>query len=289
MSGLATAALNSLDIGLLLFVIAVGLNIVFGVLNIINFAHGALYMLGAYLAFTLIGLLGLPFWVALIVAPLGVAVLAVVIDRVLLRFIYGREITDSLLLTFALLLIINESTRLIWGSGIHVIDPPALLAGTLTLPGGLRYPVYNLFVIGVGLALLAGLWLLFNRSRIGRIMRAASLDGDMAASLGINTRAVVTGAFALGAWLAAVGGVVAAPMRAIDPGMGDKIIIESFIVVVIGGLGSFPGALIGALALGVIHGFGGRYLPEINLILPFIGMALVLLVKPHGLMGQKTD
>ena len=289
MTGFATALLNSLDIGLLLFVIAVGLNIVFGVLNIINFAHGALYMLGAYLAFTVTVVLGAPFWLALVVAPLAVAVLAVFIDRVFLRFIYDREVTDSLLLTFALLLIINESVRLVWGSGIHVVEPPTLLQGTLTLPGGVRYPIYNLFVIVVGLALLAGLWLLFNRSRIGRTMRAASLDGEMAATLGINTRLVVTGAFALGAWLAAVGGVVAAPMRAIDPGMGDKIIIESFIVVVIGGLGSFPGALIGALVLGLIHGFGGRYVPEINQILPFIGMAIVLLIKPHGLMGQSRS
>ncbi|ROO25390.1 ABC transporter permease [Salinisphaera orenii MK-B5] len=286
MTAFFTALLNSLDIGLLLFVIAVGLNIVFGVLNVINFAHGALYMIGAYLGFSLIAMLGWPFWAALIVAPLGVAALAVVLDRLVLRFIYGREITDSLLLTFALLLVLNESVRMIWGSGIHVVEPPALLAGTLELPGGVLYPVYNLFVIGVGLTMLAGLWALFNRSRVGRIMRAASLDPDMAKALGINTRLVVTGAFAFGAWLAAVGGVVAAPMRAIDPGMGDKIIIESFIVVVIGGLGSFPGALIGALVLGAIHAFGGRYFPEVNMVLPFIGMALVLLVKPNGLMGK---
>ncbi len=289
MTDIVAALLNSLNIGLLLFVIAVGLNIVFGVLNIINFAHGALYMLGAYLAFTFINSLGWPFWIALIVAPLVVAALAVVLDRLVLRFIYEREITDSLLLTFALLLILNESVRLIWGSGIHVVEPPSWLMGTLTLPGGIRYPIYSLFVIGVGLALLAGLWALFNRTRIGRIMRAASLDREMAQVLGINTKLVITGVFAFGAWLAAVGGVVAAPMRAIDPGMGDKIIIESFIVVVIGGLGSFPGALFGAIILGLIHGFGGRYFPEINLVLPFIGMAIVLLIKPTGLMGKKAS
>lgn len=286
MTGFFAALLNSLDIGLLLFVIAVGLNIVFGVLNVINFAHGALYMLGAYLGFSVIAMLGWPFWAALVVAPIGVAALAVLIDRLVLRFIYGREVTDSLLLTFALLLILNESVRLIWGSGIHVVEPPALLDGTLELPGGVRYPIYGLFVIAVGGTLVVGLWALFNRTRAGRIMRAASLDPEMAQVLGINTRAVVTGVFAFGAWLAAVGGVVAAPMRAIDPGMGDKIIIESFIVVVIGGLGSFPGALVGALILGLIHGLGGRYFPDVNLILPYIGMAIVLLVRPHGLMGR---
>ncbi|WP_148862824.1 branched-chain amino acid ABC transporter permease [Marinobacter fonticola] len=285
MAGIGPALLNSLDIGLLLFIIAVGLNIVFGVLNIINFAHGALYMLGAYLAFTLINLAGMPFWVALLLAPLGVAIIAVVLDRVLLRFIYSRDVADSLLLTFAILLIINESVRMIWGSGIHVVQPPDLLAGSVELLGS-PVSTYSLFVIVVGLLMLAGLWYLFNRTRIGRTMRAAALDRDMAEALCINTRLVVTGVFAFGAWLAAIGGVVAAPMRALDPGMGDKIIIESFIVVVIGGLGSFPGALIGALILGFIHGFGGRYLPEVNLLLPFLGMALVLLFKPNGLMGK---
>lgn len=285
MSGIGSALLNSLDIGLLLFIIAVGLNIVFGVLNIINFAHGALYMLGAYLAFTLINIAGMPFWAALLLAPLGVAILAVFIDRFLLRYIYSRDVADSLLLTFALLLIINESVRMIWGSGIQVVQPPQLLAGSMDILDS-SIPTYSLFVIVMGLLLLAGLWFLFNRTRVGRIMRAAALDRDMAEVLCINTRVVVTGVFAFGAWLAAFGGVIAAPMRALDPGMGDKIIIESFIVVVIGGLGSFPGALLGAIILGLIHGFGGRYFPEVNMLLPFLGMALVLLFKPNGIMGK---
>lgn len=289
MGSIGMALLNSLDIGLLLFVIAVGLNIIFGVLNIINFAHGALYMLGAYLAYSCIGMWGMPFWLTLLVAPLAVAALAVAIDRLMLRFIYQREISDSLLLTFALLLILNESVKLVWGTGIYVVDPPALLQGTVHLPGDVTYPVYSLFVVSVGLVFLAALWFLFNRTRLGKIMRAAALDREMAQVLCINTRTVITGAFAFGAWLAAVGGVVAAPMRAIDPGMGDKIIIESFIVVVIGGLGSFPGALLGAIILGLIHGLGGRYLPEVNLVLPFIGMALVLLIKPYGLLGPRRS
>lgn len=288
MTGFAAALLNSLEIGLLLFIIAVGLNIVFGVLNIINFAHGALYMVGAYLGYTCIAQWGMPYWLALVVAPLCVAVLAVFIDRCMLRFIYQREISDSLLLTFSLLLILNESVRLIWGTGIHVVEPPWPLEGTVQLPGGLSTPRYSLFVIACGLIFLGGLWLLFNRTRLGRVMRAAALDRDMAQLLCINTRLVLTSVFAFGAWLAAIGGVIAAPMRAIDPGMGDKIIIESFIVVVIGGLGSFTGALLGAIVLGLMHGLGGRFLPEFNLILPFIGMALVLLLKPQGLMGSRS-
>jgi branched-chain amino acid transport system permease protein len=288
MSGLGPALLNSLEIGLLLFIIAVGLNIVFGVLNIINFAHGALYMLGAYFGYTLITIVGLPFWVALLTAPLGVAIIAVLIDRFMLRFIYDRDIADSLLLTFAILLIISESVRSVYGSNIQAVYPPSLLEGTVSIMGN-PYPLYSLFVIAMGLTILVGLWYLFNRTRIGKIMRAAALDRDMAEALCINTRLVVTGVFAFGAWLAAVGGVIAAPMRTIDPGMGDKIIIESFIVVVIGGLGSFPGALIGALILGAIYGFGGRYFPEFNLLLPFLGMALVLLFKPTGIMGKRAN
>jgi len=288
MSGIGAALLNSLEIGLLLFIVASGLNIVFGVLNVINFAHGALYMLGAYLAYTCIAWWHMPFWLTLMTAPMLVAALAVVIDRVMLRFIYQREISDSLLLTFALLLILNETVRLIWGTGIYVVDPPWPLEGTVRM-GAIHLPRYSLFVIATGLVALIGLWLLFRRTRLGRIMRAAALDRDMAQLLCINTRQVLTCVFAFGAWLAAVGGVVAAPMRAIDPGMGDKIIIESFIIVVIGGLGSFPGALLGAIALGLIHGLGGRFLPEFNLILPFIGMALVLILKPRGLVAARSQ
>ncbi|MBA1146488.1 branched-chain amino acid ABC transporter permease [Ectothiorhodospiraceae bacterium WFHF3C12] len=286
MESFAASLLNSLDIALLLFVIAVGLNIVFGVLNVINFAHGALYMLGAYFTFTIVNIWGLPYWPSLIIAPLAVAAVAIVIERVMLRYVYDRHITDSLLLTFALLLIIDDLVLMIWGPGIQVVEPPALLKGTFTVFGG-RYPVYGLFVIFMGLVMVWGLWALFTKTRAGRIMRAASIDRDMAQTVGINVPMVLTGVFAFGAWIAAIGGVVAAPMRAIGPAMGDKIIIESFIVVVIGGLGSFPGTFLGAIVLGLIHGFGGRYLPDISLVLPYLGMALVLLLRPQGLMGGR--
>lgn len=286
MQSFLAALLNSLDLAMLLFVIAVGLNIIFGVLNVINFAHGALYMLGAYLTYTVVKLWGLPFWPALIFAPLAVAALAVVLERLVLRHVYGRHVTDSLLLTFALLLVLDEAVRMIWGPALHVVDPPEFLAGTIPVFQA-SYPVYGLFVIGAGLAIMFGLWLAFTRTRLGRVVRAAAIDREMAEAVGINVPLVITGVFAFGAWIAAVGGVIAAPMRAIGPAMGDKIIIESFIVVVIGGLGSFPGTFFGALILGLIFGFGGRFFPEISLVLPYIGMALVLLLKPHGLMGGK--
>lgn len=288
MESVIAALLNSLELGVLLFLIAVGLNIIFGVLNIINFAHGALYMLGAYSAYTVTGLLGLPFWLALIFGPLVVAVLAAIIERLMLHNIYDRPITDSLLLTFALLLILDETVKWIWGTGIHVVEPPALLQGTFTV-FGTQQAVYSLFVFATGLLVGGGLWLYFTGTLAGKVMRAAASDRKMSRLVGINVPLVFTTVFALGAGIAALGGVIAAPVRAIGPGIGANIIVESFIVVVIGGLGSFPGAFLGAIVLGAIHGFGSRFLPELNLVLPFIGMAVVLLLKPQGLMGRSAS
>lgn len=285
MESFVAALLNSLDLGILLFLIAVGLNIIFGVLNVINFAHGALYMLGAYCIYTAIGVLGVPFWPALLAAPLLVSVVAVLVERVMLHKIYDRPITDSLLLTFALLLIIDEAVRWIWGTTIHVVDPPFGLRGTFTVFGA-QHPVYSLFVMATGLIVGAGLWTFFTRTRAGKMMRAAASDRKMSRLVGINVPLVFTAVFAMGAGIAGLGGAIAAPMRAIGPAMGANIIVESFIVVVIGGLGSFPGAFLGALVLGAIHGFGSRFLPELNLVLPFLGMAIVLLLKPQGLMGR---
>lgn len=287
MTAFTSAFLNSLDIGLLLFIIASGLTIIFGVLGILNFAHGALYMLGAYFAFTIVTHLALPFWLSLILAPLGVAVVAVVMERLLLWRVYDRHITFSLLLTFALLLILDDAVRIIWGAGYQIVDPPALLQGTFTLLGAV-YPVYSLFIIASGIAIGLGVWLLFSRTRIGKTVRAAAIDREMAEAIGIDVSRLYTVVFAFGAALAALGGVLAAPMRALGPAMGDRIIIESFIVVVIGGLGSFPGALVGALILGFLHGFGGRWLPEFDIVLPYIGMALVLLLRPQGLLGRTS-
>jgi branched-chain amino acid transport system permease protein len=285
MQGVLAALLNSLEIGLLLFVIAVGLNIVFGVLNVINFAHGGLYMLGAYFTYTVVAYLGLPFWPALVLAPLAVAAIAVALERIVLRQVYGRDVSDSLLVTFALLLVIDDAVRVAWGSGIHVVSPPPSLRGTVDV-FGITYPVYSFFVMGAALVAMLALWLFFVRTRAGRIVRAAAIDRRMAEGLGIDVPRVITGVFALGAWMAGAAGVVAAPIRAIAPGMGDRVIIDAFIVVVIGGLGSFPGTLLGALVLGLVYGFGGRYLPQVNLVLPYLGMALVLLLRPRGLMGK---
>lgn len=285
MATFVAALLNSLDIGMLLFVIASGLTIIFGVLGVLNFAHGALYMLGAYVAFSAVAHVGVPFWVALVTVPFLVAAAAAALERLTISRIYDRHPTWGLLLTFSLLLILDDAVRMIWGVGIHVVEPPKALQGTFTLMGAV-YPRYSLFTIVAGAMIGVAVWLLFNKTRIGKRVRAAAVDRDMARAVGIDVSAVYTIVFAFGAWLAAFGGVLAAPMRAIGPAMGEKIIIESFVVVVIGGLGSFPGALLGALILGAIHGFGGRWLPELNIVLPYAGMAAVLLLRPHGLMGR---
>lgn len=285
MASFVAALLNSLDIGMLLFVIASGLTIIFGVLGVLNFAHGALYMLGAYLVLTVMQYAALPFWPAVLIAPLGVAALAVVIERLAVSRVYRRHITQSLLLTFALLLILDDAVRMIWGSAYHVVDPPQALRGAFTIMG-VTYPIYSLFVIVAGAVIGVGIWVLFTRTRLGRRVRAAAVDRDMAMAVGIDVPRLYTLVFAFGAWLAALGGALAAPMRALGPAMGERIIIESFVVVVIGGLGSFPGAFVGALILGLLHGFGARWLPEFDIVLPYIGMALVLLLRPQGLGGR---
>jgi len=286
MSTFVAALLNSLDIGMLLFVIASGLTIVFGVLGILNFAHGALYMTGAYLLMSLMNYAGLSFWAGVLLAPFGVVLLAVLIERFLLRRIYDRHQTFGLLLTFALLLVIDDAVRIVWGSGYQLVEPPAWLRGSLKF-FGVIYPVYSFFIIAMGFLIGAGVWWIFHRTRIGKVVRAAAIDPEMSMALGINVPGLFTVVFAFGAWLAALGGALAAPIRTLGPSMGDTIIIESFIVVVIGGLGSFPGALLGALILGGIHGFGGRWLAEWNLVLPYVGMALVLLWRPEGLLGRR--
>lgn len=285
MTPFVAALLNSLDIGLLLFIIASGLTIIFGVLGILNFAHGALYMVGAYLAFTVVRLLSLPFWVSMVFVPVAVAGLAILLERLILRWIYDRHPTFGLLLTFALLLVLDDSVRMIWGAGYRIVDPPEVLKGAFILLGA-TYPVYSLFVIFSGVVIGLLVWLLFTRTRIGKAVRAAAVDREMAAAIGIDVGRVFTMVFAFGGLLAGLAGALAAPMRVLGPSMGDRIIIESFIVVVIGGLGSFPGALAGALILGFLHGFGGRWLPEFDIVLPYVGMALVLLLRPQGLLGR---
>jgi len=223
----------------------------------------------------------------LILAPVVVALVGGVIESMLLRPVYGRDVSFQLLLTFGVLLVLDDAVRLIWGSGYHIVDPPPLLNGVVHL-GGFTYPVYSLFILFLGPFIGLGLWAFFRFTLWGKKIRASSMDREMAAGIGINVNHLFTGVFMFGTWLAGVGGALAAPLRAIGPSMGEKIIIESFIVVVIGGLGSFPGAFLGAMILGLINAYGAQYLPKATMALPYILLAIILLTKPRGLLSKET-
>ena len=278
--------LNGLSWGMLLFLIAVGLTTVFGVLGVLNFAHGSFFMLGAYLCMQIMHVVP-SFWLGLLVGPLAVALLGVVVERSLLRRLYGRDITFQLLLTFAVLLMLDDAVRIIWGPGYHVVEPPTVLAGVFSILDR-TYPVYRLFLVVAGPLIGLALWAFFQFSRWGKIVRAAAADREMAEGVGIRVPILFTAVFALGTWLAAVGGALAAPHQSLAPSMGERIIIESFIVVVSGGMGSFPGALAGALVLGLFESFGTVFLGRAQMAVPYILLAVVLLVRPHGLFGREV-
>ncbi len=278
--------LNGMSWGMLLFLISVGLTTVFGVLGVLNFAHGSFFMLGAYLCMQTMHLYP-SFWAGLLVGPLLVALLGVVVERWLLRPVYGRDLSFQLLLTFALLLVLDDGVRLVWGPGYHVVDAPEILAGVFPLFDH-SYPVYRLFLVVVGPLVGAGLWTFFRFTRWGKIIRAAAMDREMAEGVGIRVPLLFTAVFAFGTWLAALGGALAAPHQSVGPAMGERIIIESFIVVVVGGLGSFPGAFVGALVLGLFESFGTVFAGRAQMAVPYMLLALVLLVRPRGLFGQEV-
>ncbi|NOY45171.1 MAG: branched-chain amino acid ABC transporter permease [Deltaproteobacteria bacterium] len=278
--------LNGLSWGMLLFLISVGLTTVFGVLGVLNFAHGSFFMLGAYLCMQAMAWFP-SFWLGLLVGPVVAAGVGAVVERCLLRRVYARDLSFQLLLTFAVLLVLDDGVRLIWGSRYHVVDPPAALAGVVPMFGG-SYPVYRLFLVGVGPAVGLGLWAFFRLTRWGKVIRAAAMDREMAEGVGIRVPALFTAVFTFGTWLAALGGALAAPHQSVGPAMGERIIIESFIVVVVGGLGSFPGAFVGALVLGLFESFGTLFAGRAQMALPYLVLAAVLLVRPRGLFGQEA-
>ncbi len=286
MESLVVNLLNGLSWGMLLFMISVGLTTVFGVLGVLNFAHGSFFMLGAYLSMQVMHVVP-SFWVGLLVGPLLVALLGLVIEKWLLRPVYDRDVSFQLLLTFSILLVLDDAVRLIWGSGYHVVEAPPLLAGVFPLFSH-SYPVYRLFLVIVGPLVGLALWSFFRFSRWGKVVRAAALDREMAEGVGIRVPLLFTLVFALGSWLAALGGALAAPHQSLAPSMGERIIIESFIVVVIGGMGSFPGAFVGALVLGLFESFGTVFAGRAQMALPYILLAAVLLFRPTGFFGREA-
>jgi branched-chain amino acid transport system permease protein len=286
LDGFLANVLNGLSWGMLLFLISMGLTTVFGVMGVLNFAHGSLFMLGAYFCMQFVRWVG-SFWVGLLVGPVIVAVLSIVIERFLLRPLYRRDVSFQLLLTFGVMLFLDDGVRLIWGAAYHLVNPPDLLAGVIPFFAQ-TYPVYRLFLVLLGPLVGIALWAFFAFTRWGKILRAAAMDRQMAEIIGVRVPLLFTAVFAFGAWLAALGGALAAPHQSVGPAMGERIIIESFIVVVIGGMGSFPGAFVGALILGLMNSFGTTLVPHLQMALPYILLAAVLLTRPRGIFGGEA-
>ena len=287
-SALFMQFLSGLNQGMLMVIIASGLSLVFGTMNILNFAHGTFYMLGAYLCFAAVALLprvGGNFWIGLLLGPILVALLGGGIEKYVLRRIYSRHLLDQLLLTYAIVLIFDDIVKMIWGIDFHSVRMPAALSGNVKLLNR-SLPYYDLFVILMGPLILVGLYLLLQKTRIGRIIRATAADAEMMMALGGNVRFLFNRVFMLGVWLGGMGGALISPQSAISPGMAVSIIVESFIVVVIGGLGSFWGTLLGAFLFGQFNAFGILFLPRMAIIFPFVLMALVLVIRPWGLLGK---
>jgi len=283
-AALAAQAFTGLVLGGIFVLLAIGLSLIFGLMTVVNFAHGALYMLGAYFGFFLLGLTG-SFWVALALAPLMVGVLGLGIERFMVRRLYGRSVDDPLLLTFGLSLVFVEAARVIWGKTGLTLDPPRALAGFVDL-GFVVFPTYRLFVIGVTAAVLLGLWLFLARTNVGLVIRAGSRDPLMVRALGIDVGRVWLLVFGLGAALAGLAGILAGPMRGVYAEMGVTIIIESFVVVVVGGMGSLTGAVVAGLLIGEVVSLTTFFAPKLADIVVFLVMAAVLLLRPSGLFGE---
>jgi branched-subunit amino acid ABC-type transport system permease component len=288
LSFLFTQFLGGLTTAMFLFLIASGLSLVFGVMRVLNFAHGSFYMLGAYVAWQVVQWLSPlleSFWLAALFAALAVAVLGGLVERLLLRHMYGKEELYQLLLTYALVLILGDSAKAIWGTQQLSVSRPPMLDGGIEIFGTVL-PVYNLFIMLIGAA-IAGLgWLILARSSAGRMVRAAALDREMLGALGANVGALYTGMFMASSFLAGLSGALVTPIESIVPGMDVEVIVEAFIVVVIGGLGSFWGTFWGSLIYGQVLSFGILILPSFSLFSVFALMAVILIVRPWGLFGK---
>ena len=287
LQALAAQVFTGIVLGGIFVLMAIGLSLIFGLMTVVNFAHGSFYMLGAYVAFTLVKKLGLSFWMTLVLAPLVVAGLGLLLERFLIRRLYGRSPDDPLLLTFGLSLAMVEGVKLVpwWGKLGLTVDPPRQLAGAADL-GFMNFPIYRLFVIAVTAAVLLGLWLFLEKTNVGLIIRAGSRDALMVRALGLDLNRVWLLVFGIGIGMAGLAGVLAGPMRGVYAEMGVEIIIESFVVVVVGGMGSLAGAIVAGLLMGEIVSLTTFFAPKLAELVIFIVMAIVLLVRPSGLFGE---
>ncbi|NIY98780.1 branched-chain amino acid ABC transporter permease [Salipiger sp. HF18] len=301
---LAEQVLNGLQSGVMLFLMAAGLTLIFGVMGLINLAHGALYMVGAFAAATVAGLTG-SFLLALVAALAAAAAAGALVETLVIRRLYARDHLDQVLATFALILIFSEGTRWVFGSFPLYLDVPDALSGTVTLPGGIAYPLYRLALIVIGIAVALGLWWLNSRTRLGIRIRAGENDREMIAALGVDISKLYTLVFALGAGLAGLAGALVGAIQSVQVGMGEPVLILAFVVIVIGGIGSIRGALIGALLVGLTDTLGGVLLPELfRLFIDpasaatagsafasmaiYVLMAAVLVWRPTGLFGGRA-
>lgn len=280
---LLRATLLGLQLGMTLALVAAGLTLIFGMMDVINFAHGALYMFGAYFGLLVGESLG-SFWLALLLAPLIVGLIGAAIEILSLRPLYGRNPLYHILLTFGIAIMVQGIVVQVWGAQSRRIPAPEVLTGSVSV-GPVTYPVYWLFVLVLSTVLIGAIWVTIERSDLGILMRASAHDTEMVDALGVDVKKVFTGVFVFGSVLAAVAGVLLGASRSVHPGMGFGVIIEAFVIVVIGGLGSFKGAIYAALLIGLVIAYGALIAPALTDLFIFTLMAAVLIVKPSGLFG----
>ncbi len=274
--------------GMLLFLVASGLSLIFGLSRIINFGHGALFMLGAYIAYTVVGSSPndlVDFAAMLVLSALGTFLFGVAFEVTILRRIYRSAQASQLLVTFALVLVMGDAVRLIWGPEENSVLPPPQLDGFVR-PFGVTFPIYRIFLIGAGVAICVGLWFLLYRTRWGILVRAATADREMLRALGVNVGWIFSLVFGLGAALAGLAGGLAAPIVSVGPGLHAQVLTDAFVIVAIGGMGSFPGSLVGALLVGQANAFGILAFPQMAIVVPFVLMTCILIVRPRGLLGR---
>lgn len=285
-SCIVTQASTGLIVGALLFLVAAGLTLIFGVLGVVNFAHGSFYMLGAYIALTAYRVSD-SYVIATVAAGLGVALFSVVFERFFMRKVYGSDVLMQLLVCYAFILILDDAVKLIWGAEFQSMGMPETFQAPPIILGGGIVPIFYIYLIGAAAVIALVLWYILTKTRMGKIVRAAAHNPTMTSALGLNTSLIYAGVFAFGGLLAGLAGGLAAPVRSMSPGMGFSILIESFIVTVIGGMGSVSGALVGALLIGLIRSFGSIGFPLFVEGIMFIAMALILILKPSGLLGKE--
>ena len=283
---LLTQGVNALSQAALLFFLGVGLTLIFGIMRIVNFAHGTLYMLGAFVGYSLVRNTG-SYWLALLLAPLSVGAIGTAFELGILRRLYRRDAHAFLMVTFGLALVTGEAVRLLWGSDALQVPPPALLSGVVFLLDE-PFPVYRLFLMSFGIVVAIAIWQLLERTRLGLLIRATSQNAEMVHALGVDVKLVRSGVFGIGCGLAALGGVLAAPLVTAAHGMAATAVIDAFVIVIIGGMGSFLGSLIGALLVAFVQVFGNYYLPDFALAFMYLIMLIVLVVRPGGLLGREA-